>query len=266
MFEYIKKVSLAISFIANKVDSKQAKLIGLLQDQSFELLALAQIFRSSDGKVEDLKQVYAAVAYLVDLVDFAKLSQHVSVMNAQVFIDSQLAFLKHILHLINQKNNELSPLVNLKEMDDSLARKIAKESAVVAAINSTKANLDFAEVPAASPDTFMASNITYANLSAKSPFQNVVVPASPKKILESTFLAAEEEGAETDVETTEKEIYERRQNVLKALVNGGGAIREIVAKVKGVNSKTLQRDLLELMRDKKVIMLGKKRWAKYYLK
>lgn len=67
-------------------------------------------------------------------------------------------------------------------------------------------------------------------------------------------------------EMEENLINERRTQILAILKNGGGSIASISKLMPGLNSKTLQRDLIELMRERKVIMLGKKRWSKYYLR
>ena len=102
-----------------------------------------------------------------------------------------------------------------------------------------------------------------------SPISSVI--DSPKKILEESLITPKQEYSKPifnlgSLEYIEQERDERRDRILKSLINGGGSIKEIASKLKDIGEKTIQRDLLELMRDKKVIMLGKKRWSKYYLK
>jgi predicted HTH transcriptional regulator len=182
-------------------------------------------------------------------------------MNSKVFVDSQLAFLKHILNLMDQKASLSIPLYRLKEIDEVMARKNAKESIL------GKSDTQFSNLQN------RANNLSYENIQVnnstiKSEMEEEIKVTEtqefkfePKKIVEEKLLHPE-----VSVEKVEKEIKDRRDKILRILTTGGGSIREIASKMGDVNEKTLQRDLLELMRDKKVIMLGKKRWAKYYLK
>lgn len=58
----------------------------------------------------------------------------------------------------------------------------------------------------------------------------------------------------------------RRAKILSQLSLGACGLKELRVLFSDVNDKTLQRDLLDLIKDKKVIRMGEKRWAKYYLK
>jgi hypothetical protein len=280
MFEYIKRVSIAISFIAKKIDNKEESLKSVLETTSLELLLIAQNFRSTDFKETDLRKVQTKILYIIDVVDFARINSFISAMNATVFVDSQIAFLKHISNLLNQKTSIYVPMLHLKELDDVFARRSAKENA-----QNNFVNYNFSEVEnIGGSQNFMYKNIQ-TNIEDKvdvkrdeeiilpKPIvqervvEKIVEKVQAKKILEESFIKKEDRvWQEGSLESLEQEIEIRQERILKALVNGGGSIREIASKMKDINEKTIQRDLLDLMREKKVIMLGKKRWSKYYLK
>lgn len=267
MFEYIKRVSVAINFVAQKIEKDGDKIRSLLEDLSLELLSLSQEFRGNKFELKDLQILQKKVLYIIDLVDSARISGFISQMNAKVFIDSQVAFLKHISKLIEQKNSIFSSIYKLKELDEFLARKSAKENSQNQF--ASEGNFAFNE------NVFKAQekNFNYA----------VIIPKTEEKNLQKELLNENEKKGEKDkievennhVEVkeqaqqnvfSEKEIEARRANILAILTSGGCSIKEISSKMQGINEKTIQRDLLELMQDKKVIMLGKKRWARYYLK
>jgi hypothetical protein len=261
MFEYIKRVSIAISFISQKIGEPGDKVKNNLEDLSLDLLLLAQSFKDDRYQASDLQKLESKISYLIDLVDYARISGLVTSMNSKVFVDSQLAFLKHILNLLDQKASLSIPLYRLKELDEVMARKNAKESIL------GKSDTQFSNLQNKT-NNLSYENIQVNNSTVKTEFEEEIKVAEtpefkfePKKIVEEKLLHPE-----VSVEKVEKEIKDRRDKILRILTTGGGSIREIASKMGDVNEKTLQRDLLELMRDKKVIMLGKKRWAKYYLK
>lgn len=282
MFEYIKRVSVAINFVAQKIDLDGAKIKSLLEDLGLEFLYLAQSFRTDKYKLQDLQKLQIKVSYLIDLVDFARINGFISQMNAKVFIDSQVAFLKHILNLIEQKNSLYLPVYRLKELDDFLARKSAKESLQ----NKFANNLDFSF----GENIFQSQKniFNYADLATKDKQEEKVIVKEKENTVEKNDYESEdiqvykdtrniknlEENNSENISkvfeaknlSTEREIELRREKILHILSSGGCSIREIADKMEGINEKTIQRDLIELMQDKKVIMLGKKRWARYYLK
>lgn len=59
---------------------------------------------------------------------------------------------------------------------------------------------------------------------------------------------------------------DRKQIILAALSRQASGLKELRELIPNTNDKTLQRDLNDLIRDRKIIRLGEKRWAKYYLK
>ncbi len=264
MFEYIKRVSIAISFIAQKIDLEAVKMRNILSDLSFDLLFIAQNFRTDNYKSDDLKALESKIVYLIDLIDFARINNYISPMNAKVFVDSMLTFLKHILNLIDHKNSHNLPLYHLRELDETFARKQAKDREQTKfGSSASNSEFGFSELPTHSKRS--SQNLSTTASEKVEETAPIVIPETPteipKKILEESMIYPD-----GSLEYFEKEIHDRRGRILNALIAGGGSIKEIATKLKDISEKTIQRDLLELMRDKKVIMLGKKRWSKYYLK
>lgn len=75
------------------------------------------------------------------------------------------------------------------------------------------------------------------------------------------------ESSETEtVPGNDTDLRGRRAKILSQLSLGACGLKELRVLFSDVNDKTLQRDLLDLIKDKKVIRMGEKRWAKYYLK
>lgn len=70
------------------------------------------------------------------------------------------------------------------------------------------------------------------------------------------------------IESAEGELTgrDRKQIILTALSRQASGLKELRELIPNTNDKTLQRDLNDLIRDRKIIRLGEKRWAKYYLK
>jgi hypothetical protein len=68
------------------------------------------------------------------------------------------------------------------------------------------------------------------------------------------------------VPSNDTDLRSRRFKILSQLSLGACGLKELRVLFSDVNDKTLQRDLLDLIRDKKVVRMGEKRWAKYYLK
>ena len=271
MFEYIKRVSIAVSFISRKIDTEGHNVKKVLEDLSLSLLALSQHFRDENYSNDDLQKLADKISYLIDVVDFARINSFVSPMNARVFVESQVNFLKHVLNLLEQKNSLTMPLYQLNQLDDVMTRKNAKE-------NLTNKNFDFSftSIPTVTTKIIFEENKEDKKTDTdfeiekeveviERKMKEIEPEIKAKKIVEESMLYPQV-STEASPEHVEKEISERRSRILKVLTTGGGSIREISAKLRDINEKTLQRDLLELMRDKKIIMLGKKRWAKYYLK
>jgi hypothetical protein len=216
---------------------------------------------------------------VVDLVDVGRAGNFITTMNAKIFNDSMLAFLKQVEHVLVRKNSIHLPEFKLSELDNQFSRKVGKELSQSKLFHSE----DFSVIPNLESHNWFKESFlskqdervmsikkdgtsgvrvttTYTDEN-KQGLEKKEEPASSKKIVEEKFLNPEQPS-----EGTDKEMLGRRQRVLQCLSYGGASIKDIWSQMKDVSEKTVQRDLLGLMREKKVIMLGKKRWAKYYLK
>ena len=116
MFEYIKRVSIAVSFMAEKVDQRGDRVKSILDTISLDLVLIAQNFRVETFSVRDLQKLEHKISYLVDIIDFARINSLISEMNANVFVESQIAFLRHIINLTEQKNSLSLPIYQLKQL------------------------------------------------------------------------------------------------------------------------------------------------------
>jgi hypothetical protein len=226
-----------------------------------------------------LKLLEKQICLLVDLVDVGRAGNFITTMNAKIFNDSMLAFLKQVEHVLVRKNSIHLPEFKLSELDNQFSRKVGKELSQSKLFHSE----DFSVIPNLESHNWFKESFlskqdervmsikkdgtsgvrvttTYTDEN-KQGLEKKEEPASSKKIVEEKFLNPEQPS-----EGTDKEMLGRRQRVLQCLSYGGASIKDIWSQMKDVSEKTVQRDLLGLMREKKVIMLGKKRWAKYYLK
>jgi hypothetical protein len=95
--------------------------------------------------------------------------------------------------------------------------------------------------------------------------------AGPKslEVVNSRAVAKQNLIESSEAETVpgnDTDLRGRRAKILSQLSLGACGLKELRVLFSDVNDKTLQRDLLDLIKDKKVIRMGEKRWAKYYLK
>ena len=102
MFEYIKRVSIVLGFLAKKVSSSNKNLSEVFLRESLELLKSSQKFRGENFETQDLINLKNQILFLIDMIDYAHVDNSISTMNAEIFKSSYLTFYKHILHLINQ--------------------------------------------------------------------------------------------------------------------------------------------------------------------
>lgn len=59
---------------------------------------------------------------------------------------------------------------------------------------------------------------------------------------------------------------DRKKMILAIISRQASGLKDLRELIPNTNDKMLQRDLNDLIRDRKVMRLGSKRWAKYYLK
>lgn len=277
MFDYIKKISIAIRFIESIISKKDKELGDFLKKQSVELIVLAQKFKGEEYDLQNLIELKDRLNLNLDIIDLAYISGIVSKMNAQIFISSISQFLKYLQSKIIEAEKETKTLETLKDYTSIFDRKIARESAQ-SIFNSSKlysenSNLDSEVNKDAKDDSIkVPTNFIYSQKDIDESFGKIsyleLVDDKNKDTRKVTGKTSEDNvvSIQSQRKDSDTEIEERRTKILKILQSGGGNIKDISDKITGVNEKTLQRDLIELMRSRKVIMLGKKRWAKYYLK
>lgn len=255
MREYIKKLSYSLCLLEQVI--KDIKFKEGIKDLSMSLIKVA-----SCPKLQDLRIL---LVQTIDFLDLAKLAGVVSVMNAEVIISATLKLIEEIDTKTHHQNSYLLPKLSLSEMSDKLLRDRVRDEEQNKFLNE--------KFSASETDIFKMTRIPefFATSPAdkevqKTEAQEKVVDekAEPKfswgngsqQPLVYTFFGSED-----------KIIEDRKVKLLEILKTGGGvAIGDIAKQFPGLNSKTLQRDLLDLIREKKVIMMGKKRWVKYYLK
>jgi hypothetical protein len=185
--------------------------------------------------------------------DLAKVGKVVSVMNAEVIISAALRMLESVDRKLEKNNSFSLPRFLLSEIPDQLLRDKVREEEQGKFLNdkslkSENEVFNFTKIPELKLS--MPENISTSNK-----IKSVPEKTEPEPMV-YTFFGSED-----------KIIEDRKNKLLEILKVGGGvAIGDVTKHFPGLNVKTLQRDLLDLMREKKVIMLGKKRWAKYYLK
>jgi hypothetical protein len=204
----------------------------------------------SSSKLQELRKI---LIQIIDVFDLAKVGKVVSVMNAEVIISAALRMLESVDRKLEKNNSFSLPRFLLSEIPDQLLRDKVREEEQGKFLNdkslkSENEVFNFTKIPELKLS--MPENISTSNK-----IKSVPEKTEPEPMV-YTFFGSED-----------KIIEDRKNKLLEILKVGGGvAIGDVTKHFPGLNVKTLQRDLLDLMREKKVIMLGKKRWAKYYLK
>lgn len=265
MHEYIKKLSYSLCLIEQII--KDIKFKENIKDLEMSLIGRASDFLEFSGenisgsKLWDLRKILIQV---VDLFDLAKVGNVVSVMNAEIIISASLRILEEVDEKLQKNNSFLLPKFSLSEIPDQLLRDKVREEQQNKFLNKSFAKSE--------NEVFSFTKIPELKLSVSENISTDKKIKGEVKNNEPEFDWGNGQGkAEPMVYTffgSEDKIIEDRKNKLLEILKAGGgsAIGDITKHFPGLNVKTLQRDLLDLMREKKVIMLGKKRWAKYYLK
>jgi len=295
MHEYIKKLSFSLCLIEQIIKDTQFK--EGFKKLEMSLIGLASSFLMVEGGSipnDTNLSLRKILVQVVDLLDLAKVGKVVSVMNAEVIISATLRILEELDIKLQKNNSFLLPRFSLSEMSDKLLRDRAREDEQNKFLNSKFDKEEgevfkFTKIPElklSEVDSFKQdANILSGSKSAPSTFDskerdsakqvptNTEVPkfdwgnGQEKKLNQQPQSNSQEPMVYTFFGSEDKIIEDRKSKLLEILkIGGGSAIGEIAKHFPGLNVKTLQRDLLDLMREKKVIMLGKKRWSKYYLK
>jgi hypothetical protein len=283
MHEYIKKLSFSLCLIEQIVKDPQFK-------NSFKQLEMSLIGVASDFLVVTNEVVSGErnlflrkiLVQVVDMLDLAKVGKVVSVMNAEVIISAALRLIEEVDLKLQKQSSYLLPRFSLSEMSDKLLRDRARDeeqSKFLSGKFEKRENeyFNFTKIPElklSEPEPHKLDDLQDSGVQKNSEENKI---DDSKKVADKNeeprfdWASGNGKSAEPMVYTffgsEDKIIEDRKSKLLEILKVGGGvAIGEVAKQFPGLNVKTLQRDLLDLMREKKVIMLGKKRWAKYYLK
>ena len=231
MREYIQKIVLAMRFLERIIQKNDAAFSVVLNQQALELLKLSEHL--------NIKDIKNKIQYIVELIDMANMESLLTSMNAEIFINSCVTFIKHLDASLMEVDLENSTLKNLEEYSEIFDRKKAKEN---------------------------VQNIFLENQEPKN-IKNIVAQKMEIEDFET------KEGVDEVDEKIAKKIAsrtgvlnQRQKKILDVLAIGGLGLKELTEQLPDLNEKAIQRDLLNLIRNRKIIMIGKKRWSKYYLK
>lgn len=285
MHEYIKKLSFSLCLLGQIIKDTQFR--DNIRRAELSLIDIASDFfvnRVGNASTEEMLSLRKILVKVVDLLDLAKVGKVVSVMNAEIVIAATLRLIEEVDDKLQKNNSFLFSRLSLSEMSNKLLRERAREEEqnkfLTDKLKKDESEiLNFTKIPelklsepgvsaeelktkGLSEEEFRAGQVTekgepkfdWGNGHTKGAAQQL--QTNSQEPIVYTFFGSED-----------KIIESRKSKLLELLKIGGGvAIGEVTKHFPGLNVKTLQRDLLDLMREKKVIMLGKKRWAKYYLK
>lgn len=236
---HFKNIALATSYLASVV-SDNLFIKSSLQSAAVNILKL---------KVETKEEIAEALDTLkltMSIVDLGAVDNSISQMNASVF------------------NKGINNFINiLEESQSEEGEKQDKISGIISGyfIENKIENIDF-------KNTDLSKKLEEAiNQKAKDRATESVeeVKELDEKIEENNQEATQEVIVqEPELPTTDQDI--RKIKILKILQKSASNLSEISINFTDITIKTVQRDLLDLMRERKIIRLGERRWAKYYLK
>lgn len=236
MREYIKKIVLAIRFMSKIVEKNDRAFSIVLNKESIELFKLSEAL--------DLQEIKNKISYIAELVDLANIETLVTPMNASIFINSCNSFLRQLESEIKEREvaKEFQDLTlkNLEIYTEIFDRKKAKEEV---------------------QSKFLEKTLPHS----PSPKDGEVVQIVVSEDVD-TKREREEKGLGNKNINRVEQINFRHKRILEILSVGGLGLKELLEAMPEANEKTIQRDILLLIRGRKLIMIGKKRWAKYYLK
>jgi hypothetical protein len=187
--------------------------------------------------------------------------------DAVIFNQSLTTFLHHLDLQISQVYSYESSVDEVKSVSEYVSRKLAKENSQAKySYTNAGSHFSFTEMPntetvygeVETPNVFKNPSTNIVEKETKKP-EILYTKKAPKG---KTKKPKTKEEKEASKEENKQELLQRKNSVLIALSNGGGSLGDIASKMKGVKEKTIQRDLLTLMREKKVVMMGKKTLGK----
>ena len=235
----LEKLSTAIYMVTSYMEENEP-LKKSLRELSIALLIKTNSINKLNKK-EILNDALSSINNVISLLSISRTISLISEMNFSILLSE----FKNILNSIEQEklkdesflqidfgfdfNNEKYQTVKFKENNLSL---IATENTLIKKAEETK------------------KENTVIDKKVITPFLNTV-----KKTL---------------IKTSAPEIKERklgrRENVLAILSKTETlTIKDLTLKIKGCSEKTIQRELNQLLEEKKIKRIGEKRWSKYLL-
>jgi hypothetical protein len=250
----LKNISLATSYLSGYVfDNISLKLS--LKDISVAIL-------NESASLNDISKIKKLLESVLDLVDLGRIDDSVSEMNARVFSQGLTLFLDHLY------SSDLSVIDSLEE-----AQKNEKDRSVADRLTEILGGaVDESE------QSKIEDKVTKRVVSAMPKIEEnkeLEEESESKMIAKETLLVAP---VEKDIKLSprdagyifqtveESQSAQRRAAILSVLAVGGNSVNDIKYKFPQYSPKTLQRDINEMIDEKKIVRIGDKRWAKYYIK
>ncbi len=244
IIEYIKKISIATSYLSSCIKNNDP-IQNALQEKSILFLNLFENSFDFDLDFENFKQsVIFNIQKVISLLEVARASGAISKSQADIFLRN-----------LNNFKNFIQSQKVVQTVSDYLSQ--------------LEENLDF------------KSGINNTIEEKKNAKQNLIKNFETKEVSktfdlqkgemeetkENKVTEIQEENADEDESAIAQTIQEiRRQKIMNILKNRASNLTEIKSYFENITPKTLQRDISDLVKEKKIIRLGDRRWAKYYLK
>jgi hypothetical protein len=232
-FEYLKKLALATGYLSQVIENNE-HFKDYLQEVSLKIVSLSQRLFNDQNKQGVLAEIKINLSTLLDSIDLALVQGSVSMMNAEYFTQSIRKFIVHLDTQIEQNSTDIL----IRSLSDSLPA-------------------ESLQLKLRSKDKFF-----------KSRYEKTLIGLDTDVEIATENAAVElsESSQIVDTKKVQSGLDIRKDKIVEVLKSGAASLKDIRSHFPDVTDKTIQRDLVELIRSKKIIRLGEKRWAKYYLK
>ncbi len=265
----LKNISMATSYLAQYV-SQNVSLKTALKDISVQILNytyfLKDIYnlkaqkeneRSNKSEKEMMVDIKSILQGAIDLVDLGRVDDSISSMNARVYNQGLFSFMEALQEkdfIIENQVNKASQeeqIINEGLIDLLGDKEYIEKISQKASYNAKDKIEEKGEAKQAIRELVKESTVETIYIPV---FDEDGVPALPTD--EDYVFQTKEES----------EKIQRRVAILSVLSLGGNSVNDIKRKFPKYSPKTLQRDINDMIEEKKVVRIGEKRWAKYYLK
>ncbi len=261
LYKKTEKLATAIYMITNFIKDNEP-LKWKFRDHALKLVSLTSAFTSVDlAHRKDLLKQYQATA--LEIVSFASLAQNsslVSEMNASILIREFNALIAHIEKDENKKSNDETVVLDsaffqVKEETPRTNVLYKEESSIVSTISQNPSfNQSKQGIPATHIQVTETKSQYLPDIKDISQTHHVSVPAQVSQ------------PAREKVIKTEGSKDDRQTLIIKALTKRSGLnIKDFIDVIKGVSSKTIQRELLAMVSAGILKKEGERRWSTYSL-